>query len=81
MFMAWWNIEIRLCCKFTAESVSEKSLKIRLIFDEVMDKSFVSCFFDSQCSFDLQSVSHILNSVYRPIVKYGRLVLPAASLR
>jgi len=34
----------KICCKFTTESVTEKSLKIGKIFGEVMGKSLVSCF-------------------------------------
>jgi len=40
------------------ESVSEKSLKIWLTFGEVMDKSLVSCFSDSQCIDESQHVAH-----------------------
>jgi len=39
------------CCKFTTESVCENFFfENRLIFGEVIGKSLVSCFFDSQCS-------------------------------
>jgi len=39
-----------LCCKFTTEPACEKKLfGNRLIFGEVVGKSLMSCFFDSQC--------------------------------
>jgi len=33
-----------VCCKFTTESVSEKSFENRLIFGEVMGKTLMSSF-------------------------------------
>jgi len=53
MLKAWWNISTRVCCKFTTESISEKSFDNRFILGEVLGESLMSCFFDSQCRFAL----------------------------